>query len=87
LGAGKAATFFERPLTIARKQPAKSWGLRAAMSIARLWRGQGRPNDARDQLAPIYGWFTQGFETSDFASKGLARHAGLMNASPTAKRL
>jgi len=65
LGAGKAATFFERALTIARKQQAKSWELRAAMSIARLWRGQGRPNDARDLLARVYGWLTQGFERSD----------------------
>jgi predicted ATPase len=61
----KAASFFERALAIARKQGAKSWELRAAMSVARLWRDQGRPNEARDLIAPIYGWFTQGFDTLD----------------------
>jgi predicted ATPase len=61
----KAESFFERALAIARKQEAKSWELRAAMSIARLWRDQGRRNEARDLLAPVYGWFTQGFDTRD----------------------
>ena len=48
-----------------RKQRAKSWELRAAMSMARLWRDQGKPQQARDLLAPVYGWFTEGFNTSD----------------------
>src|SRR5262249_32840997 len=49
----------------ARKQQAKSWELRAAMSMARLWRDQGKRDEARELLAPIYGWFTEGFETLD----------------------
>ncbi len=47
------------------QQQAKSWELRAAMSLARLWRDQGSGNEARDLLAPIYGWFTEGFDTLD----------------------
>ena len=61
----KAQACFERALAIARKQQAKSWELRAAMSMARLWRDQGRRAQARDLLAPVYGWFTQGFDTLD----------------------
>jgi predicted ATPase len=61
----RAEAYFERALAVARQQQAKSWELRAAMSIARLWRDQGKRNDARDVLAPIYNWFTEGFETHD----------------------
>ena len=50
---------------VAREQQSKSWELRAAMSMARLWSDQGKENQARDLLAPIYGWFTQGFDTRD----------------------
>jgi predicted ATPase len=50
---------------LAREQQAKSFELRAAMSMARLWRDQGRWDAARDLLAPIYGWFTEGFDTLD----------------------
>ena len=49
----------------ARAQQAKSWELRAAMSMARLWRDQGKADEARDLLAPVYGWFTEGFDTLD----------------------
>ena len=63
--AAKAQAYFERALAVARKQQAKSWELRAAMSMARLWRDQGKPQQARDLLAPIYGWFTEGFDTLD----------------------
>jgi class 3 adenylate cyclase/predicted ATPase len=63
--AGKAKAYFERALVVARNQQAKSWELRAAMSLARLWRDQGKRNEARDVLAPIYGWFTEGFDTLD----------------------
>jgi predicted ATPase len=49
----------------ARQQQAKSWELRAAMSMARLWRDQGKREEARDLLAPVYGWFTEGFDTRD----------------------
>ena len=61
----KTQACFERALEIARKQQAKSWELRAAMSMARLWRDQGRRAQARDLLAPVHGFFTQGFDTLD----------------------
>ena len=61
----KAEAYFERALAVARKQQAKSWELRAAMSMARLWRDQGKRDDARDLLAPVYDWFTEGFDTLD----------------------
>jgi class 3 adenylate cyclase/predicted ATPase len=61
----KAEACFERALAVARAQQAKSWELRAAMSMARLWRDQGKRAEARDLLAPIYGWFTEGFDTPD----------------------
>jgi predicted ATPase len=60
-----AETYFERALAVARKQQAKSWELRAAMSLARLSRDQGKPQQARELLAPVYGWFTEGFDTRD----------------------
>jgi class 3 adenylate cyclase/predicted ATPase len=63
--AAKAEAYFERALAVARKQQAKSWELRAAMSMARLWRDQGRKQQAHDLLAPVYGWFTEGFDTLD----------------------
>ena len=61
----EAAEYFDRALTVARQQQAKSWELRAAMSMARLWRDQGKPQQARELLAPVYGWFTEGFDTLD----------------------
>ena len=61
----KAQAYFERALIVARQQQAKSWELRAAMSMARLWRDQGRTQQALELLAPIYGWFTEGFNTRD----------------------
>jgi predicted ATPase len=63
--AAKAEAYFEHALMVARKQQAKSWELRAAMSMARLWRDQGRQDEARDLLARVYGWFTEGFDTLD----------------------
>ena len=63
--AAKAQAYFERALAVARQQQAKSWELRAAMSLARLWRDQGKVQEARELLAPVYGWFTEGFETRD----------------------
>jgi class 3 adenylate cyclase/predicted ATPase len=63
--AAKAQTYFESALRVARKQQAKSWELRAAMSMARQWRDQGKQHEARDLLAPVYGWFTEGFDTHD----------------------
>jgi len=61
----KAEKYFDRALFVARQQQAKSWELRAAMSMARLWRSQGKSQQARELLAPIYGWFTEGFDTLD----------------------
>ena len=63
--AAKAEAYFERALTVARQQHAKSWELRAAMSLARLWREQGKAQQALEMLAPVYGWFTEGFDTRD----------------------
>ena len=63
--AAKAETYFQRALSVARQQQAKSWELRAAMSLARLWRDQGKPQQARELLAPVYAWFTEGFDTLD----------------------
>jgi predicted ATPase len=61
----KAEAYFERALAVARAQQAKSWELRAAVSMARLWRDQGKRDEARGLLAPVYGWFTEGFDTPD----------------------
>jgi predicted ATPase len=61
----KAAEYFERALAISSKQQAKSWELRVAMSLARLWRDQGKVEQACELLAPVYGWFTEGFDTLD----------------------
>ena len=63
--AAKAEAYFEHALAVARKQQAKFWELRAAMSMARFWRDQGKRDEARDLLAPVYGWFTEGFDTRD----------------------
>jgi class 3 adenylate cyclase/predicted ATPase len=61
----KAEAYFERALAVARAQQAKSWELRAAMSMARLWRDQGKRKEAHGLLALVYGWFTEGFDTLD----------------------
>jgi len=61
----KAQTHFERALEIARAQQARSWELRAATSLARLRRDQVRRDEAYEFLAPVYGWFTEGFDTLD----------------------
>jgi predicted ATPase len=61
----KAERYFDRALAGARQQQAKWWELRAAISMARLWRDQAKSQQARELLAPIYGWFTEGFDTLD----------------------
>ncbi len=61
----QAEICFQHALTIACRQQAKSLELRAAMSLSRLWQRQGKRAEARDLLAPIYGWFTEGFDTAD----------------------
>ena len=77
--AAKAEEYFERALAVARQQQAKSWELRAAMSLARLWRDQGKVQQARELLAPVYGWFTEGFDTRDLKeAKALLGRVALM---------
>ena len=63
--AAKAEFYFERALAVARHQQAKSWELRTAMSMARLWRDLGKRQAAHDLLASVYGWSTVGFDTLD----------------------
>ena len=60
-----AETCFQQALAVARHQQAKSWELRAAMSLSRLWQQHGKRTAARELLAPVYGWFTEGFDTAD----------------------
>ena len=68
----EAETWLQRALDVARRQEAKSLELRAAMSLARLWQQQGKRAEAYALLAPIYGWFTEGFDTADLQeAKGL----------------
>jgi predicted ATPase len=61
----EAEAWFQQALDVARRQEAKSLELRAAMSLSRLWQQQGKQAEARELLAPIYGWFTEGFDTAD----------------------
>ena len=60
-----AEACFQHALTIARRQQAKSWELRTATCLARLWQRQGKRAEAHALLAPVYGWFTEGFDTAD----------------------
>jgi predicted ATPase len=61
----ESEAYFQQALDIARHQQAKSWELRAAMSLARLWPQQAKRAEAYDLLTPIYRWFTEGFNTAD----------------------
>jgi predicted ATPase len=61
----EAETCFHQSLDVARRQQAKSWELRAAMSLSRLWQQQGKRQAAHDLLAPVYGWFSEGFDIAD----------------------
>lgn len=63
--AAQAEACFQQALAIARRQQAKSWELRAALSLARMWQQQDKCQDACDLLAPVYEWFTEGFDTAD----------------------
>ena len=60
-----AESSFARSLEVAREQQAKGWELRAATSLARLWQSQGKDKEAHDLLAPVYNWFSEGFDTRD----------------------
>jgi predicted ATPase len=61
----EAEKCFHQAIVIAQNQQAKSWELRAATSLARLWQQQGKRQEAYDLLAPVYNWFTEGFDTAD----------------------
>jgi predicted ATPase len=61
----EAEGYFQKAIAIARRQSAKSLELRAAMSLSRLWQQQGKKEEARQMLAEIYSWFTEGFDTAD----------------------
>jgi predicted ATPase len=63
--APQAEAYFQQALAVARRQQAKSWELKAAMSLSRLWQQQGKRAEALELLAPIYSWFTEGFDTPD----------------------
>ena len=63
--AAQAEPCFHEAIRVAVGQAAKGWELRAVTSLARLWQAQGKPGEARDLLAPVYGWFTEGFGTPD----------------------
>ena len=73
----EAEAWLQRALDVARRQEAKSLELRAAMSLSRLWQQQGKQAEARTLLAPIYGWFTEGFDTADLQeAKALLEELG-----------
>ena len=61
----QAEACFQQALDVARRQQAKSWELRTALSLSRLWQQQGKRAEAYELLAPIYDWFTEGFDTAD----------------------
>jgi predicted ATPase len=65
LNRAQAEAWWQCALDIARRQEAKALELRAAMSLSRLWQQQRKGQEAHDLLAPIYGWFTEGFDTAD----------------------
>ena len=73
--APEAERCFRQALDSARRQEAKSLELRAATSLSRLWQRQGRRAEARQLLAPIYGWFTEGFDTADLQEAKALRAA------------
>jgi predicted ATPase len=78
----EAEACFQQALTIAHRQQAKSWELRAAMSLSRLWQQQGKRAAAHELLAPIYGWFTEGFDTADLQeAKALLEELSRSNAT------
>jgi class 3 adenylate cyclase/tetratricopeptide (TPR) repeat protein len=75
---------YQKAITVARSQSAKSWELCAATRLARLWQTQGKTAEARDLLAPVYGWFTEGFDTADLkAAKALLDEPGPGRSAPT----
>jgi len=80
----QAEAWLQRALDVARRQEAKSLELRAAMSLSRLWQQQGKWDGARELLAPLYGWFTEGFDTVDLQeAKTLLNALGSSNRDDT----
>jgi predicted ATPase len=85
--AAEAQSCFERAIETARKQSAKSWELRATMSLARLLAKQGKRDEARAMLAQIYNWFTEGFDTADLnGAKALLEELKFFARRPTPLR-
>ena len=78
---GEAQAYFQQALAVARHEQAKSLELRAAMSLSRLWQHQGKNEQARQLLASIYSWFTEGFDTADLQEAGV-----LLKAEPAFAR-
>ena len=83
----QAEACFQQALEVDRRQQAKSWELRTAMSLSRLWCTQGKRSDARELLAESYGWFTEGFETPDLQAAQVLLNAlaGAEGKAPCAK--
>jgi predicted ATPase len=73
----EAEASFHQAIEVARQQSAKSWELRAAMSLSRLWQKQGKREEARQMLAEIYNWFTEGFDTPDLRGAKVLLDQGL----------
>ena len=83
----EAEACFQRAIASARRHDAKSWELRAVTSLSRLWREQGKKEQAREMLAKIYAWFTEGFDTADLkAAKALLEELSAGGGSPTIGR-
>ena len=80
----EAESCFQRAIEIARQQQAKSFELRAVMSLARLWRQQGKREEARATLAQVYGWFTEGFDTADLKDAEVLLDELSLESSPPA---
>jgi predicted ATPase len=81
----KAEACFRRAMDIARAQSAKLWELRAATSLARLWSNQGRRTEVHELLAPIHGWFTEGFGSPDLQDAAALLHPAPESASPSTR--
>jgi predicted ATPase len=82
----EAETCFQRALDVARRQGARSLELRAAMSLSRLWHEQGKRQEARDLLAQVYAWFTEGFDTADLQeAKALLEELAQISVPPHAR--
>ena len=80
--APQAEAYFQQALAVARRQQAKSWELRAAMSLSRLWQHQGKRAKACQVLAEVYDWFTEGFDTPDLQEARALLDALLLQTTP-----